>query len=251
MAIDWKRYEAVLFDLDGVLTATAALHARAWKRMFDDFLVARASRSGETPVPFELPRDYALYVDGLPRYDGVRGFLAARQIDLPAGSPDDPLDRQTVCGLGNRKQQFFSDLLASEGVEAYPGSVAVVRHLVASGVRTGVVSSSRSSEAILAAAGLSELFGVRIDGVVAAERGLAGKPAPDTFVHAARMLGAAPSRSAVVEDALSGVEAGRAGGFALVVAIDRTGSAEALARAGADVVVTDLGDTLGPGDPAR
>ena len=245
MVIDWKTYEAVLFDLDGVLTATAALHARAWKRMFDDFLTVRATRSGELPTPFELPRDYALHVDGLPRYDGVRGFLAARRIDLPAGSPDDPPDRETVCGLGNRKQRLFSDLLASEGVDAYPGSVAVVRYLLAHGVRRGVVSSSRTCEAILAAAGLSELFGVRVDGVVADERGLAGKPAPDTFLHAARALGAAPSQSVVVEDAIAGVEAGRAGGFALVVAIDRTGSAEALARAGADVVVTDLGDTLG------
>ena len=122
MVIDWKTYEAVLFDLDGVLTATAALHARAWKRMFDDFLTVRATRSGELPTPFELPRDYALHVDGLPRYDGVRGFLAARRIDLPAGSPDDPPDRETVCGLGNRKQRLFSDLLASEGVDAYPGS---------------------------------------------------------------------------------------------------------------------------------
>ena len=245
MTIDWKRYEAVLFDLDGVLTATAALHARAWKRMFDDFLGARASRSGAAPVPFELPGDYALYVDGLPRYDGVRSFLAARHVALPDGSPDDPLDRETVCGLGNRKQQFFSDLLASEGVEVYPGSVAVARHLVANGVRAGVVSSSRTCEAILAAAGLSDLFGVRIDGVVAAELGLAGKPAPDTFLHAAHALGARPARSAVVEDAISGVAAGRAGAFALIVAIDRTGSADALARAGADVVVTDLGETLG------
>ncbi len=250
MDIDWKTYEAVLFDLDGVLTATAALHARAWKRMFDDFLAARASRSGAAAAPFELPRDYALYVDGLPRYDGVRSFLAARRIDLPDGSPEDPLDRDTVCGLGNRKQQLFSDRLAAEGVEAYPGSVAVVRHLVANKVRTGVVSSSRTCEAILAAAGLSHLFGVRIDGVVAAERGLAGKPAPDTFLQAARDLGAVPARSAVVEDAISGVAAGRAGGFGLVVAIDRTGSAEALARAGADIVVTDLGDTLRDGADA-
>ena len=245
MAIDWKTYEAVLFDLDGVLTATAALHARAWKRMFDDFLAARAPRSGGAFAPFELPRDYALHVDGLPRYDGVRGFLTARRVALPAGSPDDPPDRETVCGLGNRKQQLFSDLLASEGVDVYPGSVAVVRHLLANGVRTGVVSSSRTCEAILAAAGLGPLFGVRVDGVTAAERGLAGKPAPDTFLHAARALGAVPSRSAVVEDAIAGVQAGHAGGFGLVVAIDRTGSAAALARAGAHVVVKDLGDTLG------
>ena len=247
MNIDWKAYEAVLFDLDGVLTATAALHARAWKRMFDDFLAARASRSGAAPASFELPRDYAHYVDGLPRYDGVRSFLAARRLDLPDGSPEDPPDRETVCGLGNRKQQLFAELLASEGVEVYPGSVAVVRYLVARGVRTGVVSSSRTCKAILAAAGLAGL----VDGVVAAERGLPGKPAPDTFLHAARALGAAPSRSAVVEDAISGVAAGRAGGFGLVVAIDRTGSAEALARAGADIVVTDLGGTLGDGAGAH
>ena len=251
MTIDWTTYDAVLFDLDGVLTATAALHARAWKRMFDDFLAARASRSGAALVPFELPRDYVRHVDGLPRYDGVRSFLAARRVALPDGAPGDPPDRETVCGLGNRKQSLFTDLLASEGVEAYPGSVAVVRHLVAGGVPTGVVTSSRNAEAILAAAGLGGTFGVRVDGMLAAELGLAGKPAPDTFVHAARALGAAPARSVVVEDAIAGVEAGRAGGFALVVAIDRTGSAEALARAGADVVVTDLGDTLTAGDPAR
>jgi beta-phosphoglucomutase family hydrolase len=257
MTIDWTTYEAVLFDLDGVLTATARLHAASWKRMFDDYLARRASRAGEAFEPFGLPHDYARHVDGLPRYDGVRTFLAARRVALPDGAPDDPPDRETVCGLGNRKQSLFSDLLASEGIDTYPGSVAVVRHLLRNGVRTGVVSSSRSCEAILEAAGLTELFGVRIDGVVAAERGLPGKPAPDTFVHAAHALGAAPSRSVVVEDALSGVEAGRAGGFGLVVAIDRTGNAAALEQAGADVVVTDLGDTLpdaetaaepGPGD---
>ena len=247
MDIDWKTYEAVLFDLDGVLTATAALHARAWKRMFDDFLAVRASRSGAAAAPFELPRDYALYVDGLPRYDGVRSFLAVRRIDLPDGSPADPLDRDTVCGLGNRKQQLFSDLLAAEGVEAYPGSVAVVRHLVANGVRTGVVSSSRTCEAILAAAGLSDLFG-RADRRRGGGRARSGrKPAPDTFLQAARDLGAAPARSAIVEDAISGVAAGAPAGSAWSSPSIGPAAPRRWRGPARDIVVTDLGDTLRDG----
>ena len=242
--IDWTAHEAVLFDLDGVLTATARLHAASWKRMFDDYLERRASARGEPFRPFEMPGDYARFVDGRPRYDGVRTFLASRGLTLDDGSPDDPPGRETACGLGNRKNGMFSDLLATEGVETYPGTLAVVHHLIRHGVRCAVVSSSRSCEAILHAAGLADLFELRVDGQVAERQGLAGKPAPDTFVHAARVLGVAPSRSAVVEDAIAGVEAGRAGGFGLVVAIDRTGAAAELAQAGADVVVTDLGETL-------
>ena len=245
--IDWTAYEAVLFDLDGVLTATARLHAASWKRMFDDYLRGRASARGDPFRPFEMP-DYARFVDGRPRYDGVRTFLASRGITLDDGDPGDPPGIETACGLGNRKNAMFADLLASEGVEVYAGSLAVVRHLLRNGVRAAVVSSSRSCEAILHAAKLADLFELRVDGQVAAQQGLAGKPAPDTFVYAARVLGVAPSRAVVVEDAIAGVEAGRAGGFGLVVAIDRTGASEALAQAGADRVVADLGDTLRKGD---
>ena len=246
--IDWTAYEAVLFDLDGVLTATARLHAASWKRMFDDYLRGRASARGEAFRPFEMPGDYARFVDGRPRYDGVRTFLASRGIRLDDGVPDDPPGLETVCGLGNRKNALFGDLLSSEGVEVYDGSLAVVRHLLRNGVRCAVVSSSLSCEAILDVAGLADLFELRVDGQVAVRQGLAGKPAPDTFAYAARVLGVSPLRAVVVEDAIAGVEAGRAGGFGLVVAIDRTGETAALARAGADHVVTDLGDTLDNGD---
>lgn len=242
--IDWTAYEAVLFDLDGVLTATARLHAASWKRTFDDYLRTRASARGERFRPFEMPGDYARFVDGRPRYDGVRTFLASRDIELDDGAPDDPPGVETVCGIGNRKNAMFGELLAGEGVEVYDGSLAVVRHLRRHGVRCAVVSSSRSCEAILEAAGLAALFELRVDGQVAARQGLPGKPAPDTFVYAARVLGVPPGRAVVVEDAIAGVEAGRAGGFGLVVALDRTGETEALARAGADHVMTDLGDTL-------
>lgn len=248
-AIDWTRYEAVLLDLDGVLTATARLHAAAWTRLFDDYLARRAAARGE---PFRRfgPRDYAQYVDGRPRKDGVRTFLASRGIALPDGAPDDAPGRETVCGFASRKNALFFEILETEGVDAIAGTVAVVRHLRRHGVRTAVVSSSRSCAAILDAAGIADLFELRVDGVVAEQRGLAGKPAPDTFLHAARALGAAPARTAVVEDAIAGVAAARAGGFALVVAIDRAGAADDLVRAGADRVVTDLADTLPAGVPA-
>ena len=242
-AVDWTLYEAVLFDLDGVLTATARLHAAAWTRLFDSYLAERAAAEGAPFRPFQ-PHDYARYVDGRPRYDGVRAFLASRGITLPDGAPDDPPGDGTVCGLGNRKQAFFHDVLAGEGADTIPGTVAVVRHLRHRGVRTAVVSSSRNCAAILESAGLSGLFELQVDGVVAARLGLAGKPAPDTFLHAARTMGVAPARAAVVEDAIAGVAAGRAGGFGLVVGIDRAGVPDELARAGADLVVTDLVDTL-------
>ncbi len=245
-AVDWAGYEAVLFDLDGVLTATARVHAGAWTRLFDGYLAQRADTRDEPFRPFE-PRDYARFVDGRPRYDGVRAFLASRGITLPDGAPGDPPGGETVCGLGNRKNAYFHEVLASEGADTIPGAVAVVRHLRRLGVRTAVVSSSRNCAAILDAAGITDLFELRVDGVVAEKEGLAGKPAPDTFVHAARALGVAPARSVVVEDAIAGVAAGRAGGFALVVGIDRAGAPGDLARAGADLVVTDLADTLPDG----
>ena len=249
--IDWKAYEAVLFDLDGVLTATAKLHAASWKRMFDDYLERRATGRGEPFRPFEMPGDYLQFVDGRPRYDGVRAFLASRGITLEDGVPDNPPGLDTVCGLGNRKNAIFGGLLSSAGVEVYAGSLTVVRQLLRHGVRCAVVSSSRSCEAILHAAGLADLFELRVDGQVAARQGLAGKPAPDTFAYAARVLGVLPARAVVVEDAIAGVKAARAGGFGLVVAIDRTGEPAALHRAGADLVVGDLGDTLPDGDKSQ
>ncbi len=244
--IDWTRYEAVLFDLDGVLTATARLHAAAWTRLFDDYLAQWAAAHGGPFRPFE-PRDYAQFVDGRPRHDGVRTFLASRGITVPDGAPDDPPGGETVCGLGNRKNALFQEILADEGVDTYAGTVAVVRHLRRHGVRTAVVSSSRNCAAILDAAGITGLFELQVDGVLAEQRGLAGKPAPDTFLHAARAMGVVPDQAAVVEDAIAGVAAARAGGFALVVAIDRTGAPGDLGRAGADRVVTDLADTLPDG----
>ncbi|MXZ71912.1 MAG: HAD-IA family hydrolase [Acidobacteria bacterium] len=258
----------MLFDLDGVLTATARLHAASWKRMFDRFLAdreaaaagagsgGRAGSAGlETGAPAGGPagarfrpfedRDYTRYVDGRPRYDGVRAFLESRGITLPDGEPSDSPGDGTVCALGNRKNALFHELVATEGVETYDGSLAVVRHLRANGVRTAVVSSSRGCGEILDAAGIADRFELRVDGLTAEAEGLAGKPAPDMFVHAARAMGIPPDRAAVVEDAIAGVQAARGGGFGLVVAIDRTGAPTELAAAGADVVVNDLAETLG------
>lgn len=249
--VDWTGYEAVLFDLDGVLTATARLHAAAWTRLFDDYLARRAAARDEPFHRFE-PRDYARFVDGRPRCDGVRAFLASRGIAVPDGAPDDPAGQETVWGLGNRKNALFHEVLASEGVDVIPGAAAAVRHLRRHGVRTAVVSSSRNCAAILDAAGIAGLFELQVDGAAAERLGLAGKPAPDTFLHAARALGVAPGRTAVVEDAVAGVAAARAGGFVLVVGVDRAGAPDELARAGADLVVADLADTLpdGAGPPA-
>jgi beta-phosphoglucomutase family hydrolase len=238
------RFDAVLFDLDGVLTATAKLHATCWKKMFDEYLLERAATTGETFQPFEIATDYKRYVDGKLRYDGVRAFLESRGIDLPWGDPEDPPDRATICGLGNRKNELIQDFLASGSVEVFESSVAVVRQLRGAGIRTAVVSASKNCQAILEAAGIVDLFDVRVDGVVAAQLQLPGKPAPDTFLEAARQLGVAPERAVVVEDAVSGVQAGRAGGFGLVIGVDRKGDPEALRNNGADVVVTDLGELL-------
>ena len=236
--IAWGRYDAVLFDLDGVLTDTAGVHADCWKRTFDEFL----SRSGDPFQPFDIGSDYRLYVDGKRRYDGVRDFLHSRGVDLPEGSPDDPPDAETVCGVGNRKNVLVNRALEEGGVEVYPGSVALVRALRAAGKTTGVVSSSANCAAVLRAAGIEDLFDVRVDGKVAAELGLPGKPAPDTFLQAARELGVDAARAVVVEDAISGVEAGRNGSFGLVIGVARHGEPEVLREKGADVVVSDLGE---------
>jgi beta-phosphoglucomutase family hydrolase len=235
---------ACLFDLDGVLTRTAIVHAAAWKQMFDSFLEQHAARSGQPFVPFDPVRDYAAYVDGMPRADGVRTFLASRGLTLPEGKPDDPPSAETVAGLGNRKNELVLRLIDESGVEVFEGSVRYVHAVRDAGLSRAVVSSSANTTAILQAAGLTELFDVRIDGVVAAERGLAGKPAPDTFLVAAELLGVAPELAAVFEDALAGVEAGAAGGFGIVVGVDRIGQAEALKERGAHVVVADLAELL-------
>jgi beta-phosphoglucomutase family hydrolase len=239
------RFDAVLFDLDGVLTATAKLHATCWKKMFDEYLQERAARTGEPFQPFEIATDYKQYVDGKLRYDGVHGLLESRSIDLPWGDPEDPPDRETICGLGNRKNQLIQEALAAGGVEVFASSVALVRQLRDAGIKTAVVSASKNCEAILKAAGIAELFDLRVDGIVAARLQLPGKPAPDTFLEAARQLGVEPERAVVVEDAVSGVQAGRAGGFGLVIGVDRKGDPEALRNNGADVVVADLSELLG------
>jgi beta-phosphoglucomutase family hydrolase len=235
---------ACLFDLDGVLTQTAKVHAAAWKEMFDAFLRERAARSGGPVVPFDPVADYDEYVDGKPRYDGVRSFLAARGIDLPEGEENDPASAETVHGLGNHKNEIVLRLIREQGVEAYEGSVRYVRAAREAGLRRAVVSSSSNCRDVLVAAGIEDLFEQRIDGVVAERDHLKGKPAPDTFLAAAQALGVTPGQSAVFEDALAGVAAGRAGGFACVIGVDRVGQAEELRAHGADLVVSDLAELL-------
>ena len=239
-----NRFDAVLFDLDGVLTATAKVHAACWKRMFDDYLRMRATKSGESFHPFELPSDYKTYVDGKPRYDGVRDFLKSRAIELPEGNPHDIPDAETVCGLGNRKNDMINDMLRSEGVEPYEGSIALVRHLRRRGMKTAVVSSSQNCLAVLEAAKMADLFDARVDGNVASQLNLRGKPAPDMFLAAATHLAMPPQRAVVVEDAISGVQSGRAGGFGLVIGVARKGEGNVLKDNGADVVVADLGELV-------
>jgi beta-phosphoglucomutase family hydrolase len=234
---------ACLFDLDGVLTRTATVHFAAWKQMFDAYLRERAAASGEPFVPFEQ-HDYNATVDGRPREDGVRGFLASRGITLPEGGPGDPADAETVAALADRKNDLVLRLIREQGVEVYPGSVRYVRAVRDAGLRRAVVSSSANCREILVAARIDDLFEVVVDGLVTRRLGLRGKPAPDTFLEGARELGVEPGRAAVFEDALAGVEAGRAGGFAHVVGVDRVGQAEELCRDGADVVVSDLAELL-------
>ena len=243
--ISRERFDAVLLDMDGVLTDTARVHASAWKRMFDEFLRARAARGGgESFVPFDIETDYKHHVDGKPRYDGVRDFLRARGIMLPEGGPEDPPQAQTVHGLGNRKDQLVNEVIASEGVRVFPGSVAVLERLRGAGIKTAVVTSSQNRARVLEVAGLSSLFDAAVDGHTIVERGLAGKPAPDMFLEAARVLGVAPARAVVIEDAISGVEAGARGGFGLVIGVARHGNARELAAHGAQQVVSELGELM-------
>ncbi len=233
---------AFLFDMDGVLTHTADLHGEAWKRMFDDFLRRRAEATGGTWTPFALPDDYVAHVDGRLRQDGVRTFLASRGIVIPEGEPGDDAAADTIHGLGTRKNALVLDLIRSEGAKTFPGSVAFARAAHEAGVPSAVVSASRNCELVLRSAGIADLFDDRVDGVVAAQEGLPGKPAPDMFLEAARRLGVAPAACAVFEDAVAGVEAGRAGDFGWVVGVNRGGAAGALTAAGADVVIGDLSE---------
>ena len=235
---------ACLFDLDGVLTQTAKVHAAAWKQMFDAYLQERAGRTGDAFVPFDDLKDYDEYVDGKPRYDGVRSFLASRGIELPEGNPDDPPGRETVRGLGDRKNELVLELLQRDGIEVYEGSVRYVEAARDAGLRRAVVSSSANTNDVLAASRIDTLFEAVVDGTVADREHLKGKPAPDTYLDGARILGVEPAEAAVFEDALAGVEAGRAGRFGCVVGVDRVGQANALRQHGADLVVQDLAELL-------
>jgi beta-phosphoglucomutase family hydrolase len=236
--VDWNDYDAALFDLDGVITPTAEVHMRAWDQMFNDFLRDRGEGQPYTD------EDYFEYVDGKPRYDGVRSFLASRGIELPEGDPSDAPETESVAGLGNRKNADFEEILQDEGVAPYPGSVVLVKALQARGTKMAIVSSSRNAAAVLTAARMIDYFPVIVSGKEAAEKGLAGKPAPDTFLDAAAQLGVPKERAVVFEDALSGVRAGAAGDFGLVIGVDRGVGADALRSNGADVVVDELQDLV-------
>jgi beta-phosphoglucomutase family hydrolase len=228
--VDWTSFGAVLFDLDGVVTPTVTIHEQAWAELF-------------APWGFGS-NDYLTYVDGRPRYEGVRSFLASRGVELPWGDPSDPPGDDTVCALGNRKDEAFNAVLARDGIAAYPGTLKVMDILDRAGVPSAIVSSSKNARPVLRAAGIAERFAAVVDGVVAVEQHLPGKPDPAMFVHAAELVGVAPAEAVVVEDAISGVAAGRAGGFAQVIGVDRGGNREALLAAGADFVVDDLDETL-------
>lgn len=237
--MQWDDYDAALFDLDGVLTPTAEVHMRAWERMFTDFLTSRGVSEPYTEA------DYFAHIDGKPRYEGVAAMLASRDIELPQGDPEDSSSEQTVCGLGNRKNELFTQVLRSEGITAYAGSLALLDHLESRGVAMAVVSSSKNAPEVLAAAGIADRFPVVVDGAVAAQRQLPGKPRHDTYTYAAEQLGVPSLRSVVLEDAISGVQAGAAGDFGLVIGVDRGAGAQALSDHGAEVVVQDLAELIG------
>jgi beta-phosphoglucomutase family hydrolase len=239
-----EQVRACLFDLDGVLTDTASVHQKAWKAMCDTYLRQRAKRTGEPFVPFDADADYQNYVDGKKREDGVRSFLASRGIQLPEGDPDDDPSAETVHGLGNRKNELFRRTLRREGVHVFPGSRRYLEAVSKAGMGVAVVSSSANTREVLEVTGLDVFVQHRVDGVTMRDEGLAGKPAPDSFLRAAQLSGVSPDQAAVFEDAIAGVQAGRAGHFAIVVGVDRVGHAEALRRNGADIVVTDLAELL-------
>jgi beta-phosphoglucomutase family hydrolase len=243
-AISREQYDAVLFDLDGVITNTASIHAGCWKQMFDEYLQKRAKQRGEAFRPFDLAADYRLYVDGKPRFNGVRDFLKSRKIYLPEGNPDDPPEAETVTGLGNRKNQLVGKIIEDAGVQPYEGSVKLIRQLRHQGFKIAVVTSSQNCTAVLRAAKLDAFFEVQVDGDAIHAQHLAGKPAPDTFLMAAKLLGAEPERAIVIEDAISGVEAGYSGHFGLVIGVARKGNAAELRQHGAHLVVSDLGELV-------
>jgi len=239
--MDNLSFESVIFDLDGIITKTALVHTRAWKSVFDEYLKIREGRDKE-PFPEFTSQDYLTYVDGKPRYEGVKSFLESRNINLPFGSPSDSPDKETVCGVGNRKNQRFRQVLKEEGVEVYPSTIEFIKSLKSAGVKVGVASSSKNCRYVLKSAGIEGLFESRVDGEVSAELGLKGKPEGDIFVTAAARIGAVPSKSAVVEDAVSGVSAGRNGGFGLVIGVARKANEQDLLKNGADIAVKDLED---------
>ncbi|OBK76743.1 beta-phosphoglucomutase family hydrolase [Mycobacterium sp. 1274761.0] len=239
-----EQVRACLFDLDGVLTDTASVHRNAWKQMFDAYLRARAEQTGERFVPFDIGADYQTYVDGKKREDGVRAFLDSRGITLPEGDPEDDADAGTVFGLGNRKNELFHQTLRGDGVEVFDGSRRYLEAVSAAGLRVAVVSSSANTREVLDVTGLATFVEARVDGVTLREEGIAGKPAPDSFLRAAELLDIPAAEAAVFEDALAGVAAGRAGNFGVVIGVDRVGHADELRRNGADIVVTDLAELL-------
>ncbi|MHA3023407.1 beta-phosphoglucomutase family hydrolase [Mycobacterium sp. BMJ-28] len=238
---------ACLFDLDGVLTDTASVHKTAWKAMFDQYLRARADHTGDRFIPFDVEHDYLTYVDGKRREDGVRAFLTSRDIELPEGTPDDPPDAETISGLGNRKNDMFQKVLHTDGVEVFEGSRRYLTEVAAAGLAVAVVSSSANTREVLEVTGLARYVRQRVDGVTLRDEHIPGKPAPDSFLRAAQLLGTEPAAAAVFEDALAGVAAGRAGRFGYVVGVDRVGQADELRSHGADIVVTDLADLLRDG----
>ena len=238
------KYDAVFFDLDGVITATAKVHAKCWKVMFDEYLRKRSAKLGEPFRPFEIDPDYRLYVDGKPRFNGVRDFLTSRKINLPEGTHEDPSNAETIGGLGNRKNDLINEVIENEGVEAYEGSITLARQIRDAGIKIAVVTSSQNCDAVLKAIHITDLFDAKVDGNVIHEQNLAGKPAPDSFLEGAKRLGVEPARAVVVEDAISGVQAGRNGKFGLVIGVDRKGNAEELKKNGADIVVKDLSEFL-------
>ena len=238
------KFDAVLFDLDGVITATAKVHATCWKKMFDEYLKKRSAEKGEPFRPFEIETDYRLYVDGKPRFNGVRDFLTSRKINLPEGTHEDPPNAETVGGLGNRKNDLINEVIEGEGVEAYEGTITLARQLRGAGIKIAVVTSSQNCDVVLKAVNITDLFEAKVDGNVIHELHLSGKPAPDSFLEGAKRLGVQPARAVVVEDAISGVQAGRNGKFGLVIGVDRKGNAEELRKNGADIVVKDLEEFL-------
>lgn len=236
-ALSDRGIDALIFDLDGVVTQTAKVHATAWKRMFDAYLLEKATTNGTTYAPLSIETDYRRYIDGIPRYDGVRNFLASRGISIPKGSPADKAGTETIAGLGNLKNLYFLDSIKQQGVEVYPDALTFIVSMRKKGFRTAIISASQNCQAILKSASIDHLFAARVDGLAAAALGLKGKPAPDVFLEAARQLNVKPDRAAIFEDALSGVEAGKAGGFSLVVGVDRSNVTEQLIVHGADIVL--------------